>query len=451
MKTIKKIIILCVVFLILLLIILFILIKSINQENETPEYNSGPQGVVGEYTLNVESKVQNVMNRKKFYTVQSCVNKFYTYYMSIFDESMSQYFKSKQEEQEQKQLKAEAIYGMLDKEYLSSNSMTKDNILTKLEKIDMSITTITSMLVSEQNQNMEVYIVNGMLRNTSNNSVTPFQLIVKLDDENKTFSIIPQNYSNSKYNNVKVGDNLDIKVENSIEQNEHNIYTFVIVNEETYIKDMFNNYKEILLYNSDLAYKVLDEEYRQKRFGSLEKFKRNLVSYNEKYAKIEVEQYKQIIKDGYTQYIFIDKNGNYYLFKETSLMNYTVMLDTYTVDVPEIVEQYNSYTDEKKVLYNVLNVFTAINNGDYRYMYGKLDEEFKLNYFKTEADFEKYVNTKWFKNNKISYGECQKDNDVYVYEVQISDETGASKNVIKTRIVMKLKEGTDFVMSFGVE
>ena len=129
-------------------------------------------------------------------------------------------------------------------------------------------------------------------------------------------------------------------------------------------------------------------------------------------------------------------------------MNFTVILDTYTIDLPEFTEKYTKASDEEKVLLNIQKCFTAINDKDYRYVYNKLDNTFKANNFKTLADFEKYINANFFEKNKKSASNARKQSEVYLYDIKISNIDGTS-SITKT-FVMQLKENTDFVMSFGV-
>lgn len=53
------------------------------------------------------------------------------------------------------------------------------------------------------------------------------------------------------------------------------------------------------------------------------------------------------------QYICVDQTGKYLIFKEKSIMDYEIILDTYTIDLPEFVEQYNSSSEDKKVQFNI--------------------------------------------------------------------------------------------------
>jgi soluble lytic murein transglycosylase len=70
---------------------------------------------------------------------------------------------------------------------------------------------------------------------------------------------------------------------------------------------------------------------------------------------LELEKYLIKQRDGYTEYTLIDTYGNYYIFQETSPMQYTVVLDTYTIDIPEFVEKYsNEYGINDELVYAVI-------------------------------------------------------------------------------------------------
>ncbi len=68
-------------------------------------------------------------------------------------------------------------------------------------------------------------------------------------------------------------------------------------------------------------------------------------------------------------------------------MNYSVLLDMYTVELQEFTDKYNSAKGEEKVQYNLQLWFSAINDGDYSYAYSKLDQTYKNNNFPTQTDF----------------------------------------------------------------
>ena len=130
-------------------------------------------------------------------------------------------------------------------------------------------------------------------------------------------------------------------------------------------------------------------------------------------------------------------------------MQYAVILDTYTIDLPEFKEKYTNATAEQKVLLNIQKFFEAINNKDYKYAYHKLDNTFKANNFTGLEQFENYIKTNFFEQNKLAANEAEIQGDNYLYKITISDATSQDKNTVTKTFVMQLKEGTDFVMSFS--
>ena len=308
------------------------------------------------------------------------------------------------------------------------------------------------MYVSQKTENILVYIIEGTLREKVSNKISDFQIMLQLDSQNRTFTVFLEDYIKEKYkSSFKIGDELDINIQNNIERNDNNTYDYISVTEETYVTDLFNKYKEEVIYNSSLAYEHLNEEYKNKRYGTIEKFKEYTKDNIRKNIIAKITKYQKTVTDDYTQYVCIDQNENYYIFRENAVMDYTLILDTYTIDLPEFIQKYNNAEEKEKILLNIQKIFEAINSGDYQYVYNKLDNTFKTNYFGTLEQFEKYIKTNWYNDNKVSYGSYQKNGDVYVYNIQITNGENTSAEKINKKIVMQLKEGTDFVMSFNVK
>lgn len=175
---------------------------------------------------------------------------------------------------------------------------------------------------------------------------------------------------------------------------------------------------------------------------------------NEKYfLNFELNKYKEENNDNYTEYICIDQYGNYYIFKDKGVMDYTVMLDTYTIDSDEFNNKYNNGSEQLKVGMNLEKIFQALNRKDYNYIYEKLDDNFKQNNFPTLTDFETYAKSTFFDINKIEYGDFEEKSGVYVYKISLSDATESAneeKKVTKNFII-KLEDNNNFKMAFNVD
>lgn len=426
----KKFILILIVLLILLLIAMVILLKCFKVREE--KYVADPPIEVPQ--RKIETNLSKVTNVSNYYAVKSCVDKFYSYYAMSFENNSY----------------SENLYNILDTEYMTFKNITKDNILKQLPKINNSVIDIENMYVSEQQNDMYIYIVDGALREKATSQITNFRIMINIDSSNRTFSVLLDDYIKSKYPKLNLNDKLTVNVSSIPIKGTDNLYEFNNISESTYVSDLFSKYKEEILFNTNFAYENLDEEYRNKRFGSLEEFNKYVKSNVKNNVTMKVSKYNKTVNDGITQYVCLDQNGKEYIFKETAVMDYKMILDTYTIDLPEFVEKYNNAQDNQKVLMNIQKIFEAINAGDYKYVYSKLDDTFKQNNYAQLSNFEQYVKNNLYVSNTVGYKDYQKNGEVYVYNIQLTDATGVNSKVIKMKVVMALQQGTDFVLSFSI-
>lgn len=282
--------------------------------------------------------------------------------------------------------------------------------------------------------------------------------------EEEEYSKLSEGYCDSKYMEYS-----------NIEESRYNKYEKVLIDNELTIQNYFGEYIYFCTYDQEKAYNMLDESYRENRFGDLKTFKQYInknidiyKSYNKKANKkyedvndmneylmylasnknLELKSYQIIERNEYTQYIAIDNFENYYIIREKSPLDYSIILDTYSIDLPEFIEKYESATVQEKVALNLEKVIEAINEQDYKYVYNKLNETFKKNNFDTLEKFEKYMKKNFYEENEASYLRFNEISGTYTYSVKIKD--AESKKYKTKNFVMKLGEGTEFEMSFGI-
>lgn len=227
----------------------------------------------------------------------------------------------------------------------------------------------------------------------------------------------------------------------------------IIIDSATLASMYLNDLKINMLYNVEEAYNKLDDEYKQEKYPTLESFNQYIENNMENIQSIAINKYeiKRSEKDSSAyKLIIIDKKDNYYIFDITAVMQYNVILDTYTLDLPEFLEEYNNAQDSEKVLLNLQKVFEAINDKDYHYVYNKLDDTFRTNNFPTEEEFEEYMANTFFDNNSVSYEEYQTRGNIHIYKLVIKNKDDTNAQSIEKEFIMQLGEGTDFVMSFNV-
>lgn len=383
--------------------------------------------------VEINDILKRVDNKTDFYAVKSCIDKYYLYLTN-------------------QNAKTEIIYNMLDKEYIIAKQITKDNMMSNLPKFDENQeVTITDMYVNDKTNEISIYIADGILRGRNTLNTSKFKIIVKLDKLNRTFGILPQDYVQEKYGKAELNTSLQIEVPKEIEKNNDNLYDLRNITEESYVQDLFNRYKNELRYSEELAYQELDEEYSKIKFGSFTKFQEYIKNNYKEIVIGKLDKYQKTFENGYTRYVFIDTKGRNYIFKETAPMKYTVIMDTYTVDIPEFLERYNNGTEQEKVILNLNKFMLALNDGDYKYAYNVLADSFKTNNFKSQQDFENYAKSNFFTNNKFDYTKFGNDTSTYyTYDITISDADGKDMNTKTKKFIMVLGSGTDFEISFNV-
>lgn len=301
-------------------------------------------------------------------------------------------------------------------------------------------------------------------------SQASYYAVVILDRENEAFKIIESNsteYENAK--NGKIDEKYNQKI--TIEAKKYNkLKSASYLAEQDIITEYFKDYIQKALYYPQEAYEKLNKEYREKRFGSIEKFGIYLQEKREELESLDIysiklqkdfattEEYANYMKnrttkklakyqtkiyDNHTEYTCIDDYGNYYIFRITGAMQYEIMLDEYTIDFSDFIAKYNSATNQEKAVLNVNKFLRAVQDKNYTYAYSKLSEDYKQNYFKTEELFKAYVQANWLKYEDITNVDVEEENGVYKCKVNL-------KNGQTKQFIMKLNAGTDFVMSFTI-
>lgn len=349
--------------------------------------------------------------------------------------------------EEEKNVKnEEALINLLDKEYKEKNNITESNVLDFLKSYKNINSYSTKEIYKKeiaqrQNLNGSYFYIKGIIRKNSKEEY--IYILMKEDYINSTYSI---SILTEEEFNVKGNDNRDILIEKN---NYNSIYSKGISDYQIcleYLRDYIN----AVINSPDKAYELLNEEYKEERFGSIENYTSYINKIKGRLSTTVLKNYSIEKQDNKTQYVCVDQRGNYYIFEKKEMMNYAVILDTYTIESSQFLEKYNKADTMEKVGYNIQKCIESINNKDYSYIYNKLDSEFKTNNYKTEKDFENIIKDKLFDTNKITNSSCSNEGNIYIYSLNISD-TENEANKQDMTIIMQLAEGTDFVMSFSFE
>lgn len=453
----KKVVILLISLLIVVIIIILTFLNIMNNSNDPHgKYYADPEEE--EYQIEIEKTMQNVTVRNQFYIVKNCIKKFYMEYADIYDYAEDILIWDEDAIASQQKLtenNIEEVYNMLDAKYIEYKEITSENLTSKLSNVNhikannLNVI-INQMYVSQKSENMNIYFAKGLLIDKVDEKKYDFSMIVNVDMLNKTFSIILSDYIDEKIGDIEVNSNINIEIPDSIEDKTSNKFDYSNVTDSTYITDLFENYKFNMLYNPQKIYDSLDEEYRKERFPTAQEFKQYLINNSQKIRNMSIEKYLKNDKAKYTQYICLDTNNKYVYINEKSPVEYTFILDSYTIDSEEFIEKYDKSSEQVKVGMNIEKVFEAINDFDYEYIYNKLDETFKKNNFDTIEKFEKYMRENLYESNKVEYLECSEDKNIYGYQIKLKDSKNEYNPEKEMTIIMQLLDDRNFVMSFSM-
>lgn len=441
MKKILSVMIILVIFIIFIILMIFYLNRG-NLGNINIGVTIGDEGEVFE----IVDEIQNVDNNTDFKIIENCIQQYY----DMNNNNNSNFFSYGEEGEYEKIFSDEEINQMrldlLSKKYINKNNIDLNNINQYIRTTDEKSIVIALKMKKIIDTNADKYLVQGITINLDYKILNEFYTFVNLDTNNVTFSIEP---IIDNFNNI---DDIEIKNENeSINPNDYNQYMKTVLGYEEIAKEYFAKYKMITLSSPELMYEFLDDDYKEKRFGNLSVFEKYIYENKDEIAKIKIEEFLVNNNENSVEYICKDQFDNLYIFEETSPMNFTLKLDTYTITTDKFKNTYKTATDAEKVHMNIDKFIQMMNRQDYQTSYNCISEGFKNNYFSNQSEFEQFLKERFFLYNEIKINKLEQQGDLYICNIEISDLTKETEEIRNISIIMKLNEETDFEMSFVIE
>ena len=419
----------------IIIIILIVLIVILNNDIQNSTNYEG-----GDEIISLDSKVERVDNNTIFYTIQSCINKYLSYCNveelpidgSYLDEAIDG------------DDVLEYAYSLLDKKYIDEKNITIENIKEHIETYNEETIFKARAMNLLTGKYIKMYGVYGNILDSNNKILKDACFIVNIDELNNSFSICPL----EKYSSL---DEIPMQMsEDRIERNDNNTYQFIRPTTVELLQDYLEYYKILLNNNIENSYELLDKTYRTVKFPTIEDYKNYINMHNSEIQIASIARYSQTENNEYTQYVCVTSDGKYYVINEKGTMDYNIMLDYYTVDAEEFKTKYKESSLEEKIMMNIDKITQGLNNQDYKYVYSKLADSFKSNYFQTEESFEQYMSNSFYKNNNIEIKNVENQNDNYIFTVEITNANDSSASHIEKTIVVQLKGDMDFVFLFSV-
>ena len=289
------------------------------------------------------TKIDKVTEKDEYYMVKTILNKYYNAinYLNADIEQLGVVDIETEKEKKEviKQYTNEGInilQDILDKECIEYLKLDNTNIAEKFEQYKNDNFTIKNMYTVEKNINTSLYYINGLL-----DDLKEYKLIVKTDSYNKTFSIYSGEYIENKgYDENSIENEFNIDGIEYIEKNDNNEYVKKVITNHTMAQYYLYDYGSIVARNVEKAYELLDEEYKNRKYPTLEKYKEYIEKSDKNYQLLELSDYSSKENDNYTEFICKDQYGDTYIFKDTGIMEYKLRLDNYTIINKEDIEEY---------------------------------------------------------------------------------------------------------------
>lgn len=331
----------------------------------------------------------------------------------------------------------EKLYNILAKEYINKNGIKKQNLKTIFSKYTNSNYNIEKIKEKIVENNICIFIVYG----TTNGNET-YNMAIVTDENNLNYCIYPYEYLKSNgINSFNVS---------SIVANDYNKIVYNDITKEKVAQYHFENYKYYAQNDPEKLYNKLDSEYSKKRFGSLENFKEYIKENKYRIQTSTIQSYKFTRNGDYAEYSCIDNYSNRYIFKELASMQYTVMLDNYTIMPQEDIEYYNDLDVSDKAKYNVSKFINMVNNNDFNGIYNVLNNTFKNNNFKDVNTLKQYIQKNMYTLNTVEYEDIDRESSYITFKCKLINIQNNDETKFIT-ININLTEGTDFTLSFNLE
>ena len=436
----------CILVLVILIAIIIVVIVKLNYGEEIsfdPPSDS-------EEKVEFSNRLEIVSGINEFNYVETCINKFYTYYNDMYNFEDGNYIMDDDAKVYKEQLSnniSKKLYSMLDKRYIKEYSLNENNIVDHIASDKKINIDVIRMNKYQQDLTKAIYFVE--VNTIIDNNINPEMIIVKVDMINKTFELLLDDYVKKYYSNVKVEDNIDSELLETIDNRKYNLYENKNITEEQYITNLFLRLKNDFLNNEINVYKLLNKEYRENRFLSADEFKEFVKNNYKQFILMELKSYLKNEYQDYTEYICLDTKNQYYVFRVYEDLSYEIILDLYTTKLDKIEEKYMVLSEDEKALNNINNIIDAIEKGNYNYVYSKLNNSFKESNFKNIDVLKMYFKNIFDGEYEIDILNSKKINNVYMYNVKIASLD--TKDSIEKEIFIDIKEDLEFEISFGID
>lgn len=351
----------------------------------------------------------------------------------------------------------EELMNVVSSRYIKEYNINESNILDIIEIPKMTNINqyykivILDILTVRIDQKTSLYIVKGKGRLVGNSDVFEYNIMIEVDNNQSVYSIYPSQYLKDKgYDKLVQGNQINYTANNII-KNKDNEFMHTLKDDLEMAKEYFNNYTEMLAYYKQDSYNKLNFQYMKEKFGSEQNFYNYLDEIKYIIYTMQINKYKVYHTKYYTDYVCTDQYENHYIFRQKNgIMDYTVFMDSYTVDLDTYKENYNNGNEVDKVKMQIEKFNQMLNTKDYNAIYNKLNSVFKQNNFNNVSNLKEYLQKNSYEINDIEIDDSYLNEDYYICECTLRNSKNTNEDK-KINIIIKLIDYNNFEMSFSFE
>lgn len=429
----------------MIIIIILIMLTSVSllymlKNNETEQEENVTQGDLGLEVNYKETNVEQVSDNISFFTIQNSIQE----YLNTINIKSSSYYDDFGVQIVSDNEIATNIFNLLSKQYIDENSITIGNVLNNIDKVEENLIFVPLKMNFLTLQNITKYAVYGFCINWQNEYINDLYYIVDVDENNKTFSITPLKLDEyGTINDIELN-----RIENTIQSKDNNKIVTQNITDQFLCEQYFLIQKRLMLAKPETSYNYLDEEYKHTRFENIENYLKYVSENKEHISKMAVKGYDVERKADKTIYRCKDQYDNYYIFNTAKVLDYTILLDIYTIEQEKSTNAYLGYNRRQKIAYNVNKWVQMVNNKDYQNTYNLLNKTFRENKWNNLLEYENYIKQNFPSYYKIEFGQYEENGENSIQTITLKDIDGKEPN--KTiSIVIRLKENMNFEMSIA--
>lgn len=459
MKKIKRLMIILII--LALIIISIILYRYFNNkiENEQVKNTDLSTEIPDEDPYN--DTFSSIKDRNDYFTIKQIIEEYYWNIREVngdIKEEENKFEDIKNTKEEMKKEAINSIKNQMDELYKNDCGISDETIIKEANRYILKDTEIKT------NTQYEIHIEDMKVAKISESQLLfltvvdvnkiKTNMLIKLDLDNNLFSIFLADYIQKYKYNEKMSKE-DIKIDNSrINETDNNHFVYNTITDAEIAKEYFEMYKWYFFNNSQRAYNLLQNDYKEKRFGDYQEFQEYVGEMQDRYSSLSLTKYKVDTEDYENIYFkILDNYNNCFIIKinEDNFFEYRIQLDDYTIENEDFNKIYKDATDNKKVYANIAKFFKMLNTKDYKAAYNVLNNTFRTSNFATLEEFKKYAKQNFFDYTEVVRSEdISKNGTYYTCKLIIKEGNKAYANEMEKDFIVSLKEGTDFEMSFNV-